>query len=359
MCMNEPSRATRGTQPGAVKPLPAALAGTCRKPPPVWLMRQAGRYLPEYRQVRERVSGFLDLCFTPELAAEVTLQPLRRFPLDAAILFSDILVVPAALGQAVTFVEGEGPRLDPVTDAASLDRLSPARLHETLAPVYDTVARVRTALPAGAALIGFAGAPWTVACYMVEGGGSKDFAAVKAFAFADPAGFDRLIELLVETTAAYLIRQAAAGAEVLQLFDSWAGVLPEAAFRRLVIAPTQRIVERVRAAAPGVPVIGFPRGAGLLYEAYAAETGVDAIGLDPTVPVRWARDRLQGRLPVQGNLDPICLVAGGEAMHRAAATILETLGDGPFVFNLGHGVHLTTPPDHVAALVEQVRSWRS
>jgi len=342
----------------ATKPMVEVLNGTCRRPPPVWLMRQAGRYLPEYRELRARVNGFLDLCFTPALAAEVTLQPLRRYGLDAAILFSDILVVPAALGQPVTFVEGEGPRLDPVTDAAMLGRLSPTRLHDVLAPVYETVDRVKGALPPATTMIGFAGAPWTVACYMVEGGGSKDFAAVKTFAFSDPAGFADLIDLLVETTAAYLTRQIAAGAEVVQLFDSWAGVLPEAAFRRWVIAPTREIVGRVKARVPGVPVIGFPRGAGVLYEAYAAETGVDAVGLDTTVPVRWARERLQTRLPVQGNLDPMLLVAGGAGLSEGVSAILAGLGDGPLVFNLGHGVHLTTPPEHVAALVDAVRGGR-
>jgi uroporphyrinogen decarboxylase len=359
MCTNEPGtgNATMAAQ-ARRKPLTEVLTGGCRRPPPVWLMRQAGRYLPEYRELRAGVNGFLELCFTPALAAEVTLQPVRRYGLDAAILFSDILVVPAALGQPVTFVEGEGPRLDPVADAAGLGRLSPARLHDVLAPVYETVDRVKGALSPETALIGFAGAPWTVACYMVEGGGSKDFAAVRTFAFADPAGFARLVELLVDTTAAYLVRQIAAGAETVQLFDSWAGVLPEAAFRRWVIAPTREIVARVKARAPGVPVIGFPRGAGVLYEAYAAETGVDAVGLDPTVPLAWARDRLQARLPVQGNLDPMLLVAGGTALEEGVSAILAALGDGPLVFNLGHGVHLTTPPEHVGALVEQVRARR-
>jgi len=340
------------------KPFLRALAGETLARPPVWLMRQAGRYLPEYRAVRAGAGSFLDLCYNPELAAEVTLQPIRRYGLDAAILFSDILVVPHALGQALDYVEGEGPKLEPVTDAAGIARLSAGRLHEVLGPVYETVGRVAAALPAETALIGFAGAPWTVATYMVEGGGSKEYGVVKGLAYGEPETFGRLVDLLVEATAAYLLRQIAAGVETVQLFDSWAGVLPEAEFERWVIAPTRRIVDAVRAGAPGVPIIGFPRGAGLLYERYLAGTGVDALGLDTTVPPAWAAKTLQPKAAVQGNLDPVLLLTGGEPMLRAADAITGALGGGPFVFNLGHGVLQKTPPEHVAALVNHLRGGR-
>lgn len=338
------------------KPFLRALAGETLSRPPFWLMRQAGRYLPEYREVRAKAGGFLDLCYTPALATEVTLQPIRRYAMDAAILFSDILVLPHALGQPLAFMEGEGPKLEPVRSSADLLTLDASGLHARLAPVYETVARIRSALPADVALIGFAGSPWTVACYMVEGGGSKEFAAVKGWAYRDPSGFGTLIDLLVDATADYLCRQVEAGAEAVQLFDSWAGVLPEAAFERWVVAPTRRIVERVAARCPGVPIIGFPRGAGVLYERYAAATGVTALGLDTTVPVGWAAARLQRLLPVQGNLDPIELIAGGSSLETAVRAILEGFSGRPFIFNLGHGVVPSTPPEHVAALAALLRA---
>ena len=333
------------------KPLLRALHGEVLALPPVWLMRQAGRYLPEYRALRQRVPGFLDLCFSPELAAEVTLQPVRRFGLDAAILFSDIRVVPHGLGQAVSFREGEGPVLEPMRGAGDLRRLSLDGFAERIAPVCETVDRVATALHGTAALIGFAGSPWTVATYMVEGGTSRDFAAAKRWAFADPAGFGELIDRVVEATIIYLSGQIAAGAEAVQLFDSWAGVLPEPAFRRWVIEPTRRIVEALRENHPRVPIIGFPRGAGLLYRAYFTESGVSALGLDSTVPPLIARKTLQSIGPVQGNLDPLLLVVGGEAMAAAVEGIRRAFAEGPFVFNLGHGIVPETPPEHVSALV--------
>lgn len=335
------------------KPLLRALRGEALAVPPVWLMRQAGRYLPEYRAIRAKVGGFLDLCYTPELATEVTLQPVRRFGMDAAILFSDILVIPHALGQALTFAEGEGPKLDPVRSGTDLARLSADGMSERLAPVYETVSRVRADLPESTTLIGFSGAPWTLACYMVEGGGSKDFAEVKLWAYRDPAGFEALLNLLVEAVSEHLCRQIDAGAEAVQLFDSWAGVLPQELFTRCVIAPTRRIVERVRARHPSVPVIGFPRAAGLLYRAYGAQTGVDAIGLDTTVPIALASQALPQ--PIQGNLDPIALLAGGEAMRREARAILDAFQDRPAIFNLGHGVLPATPPEHVAELLRVIR----
>jgi uroporphyrinogen decarboxylase len=331
------------------KPFLRTLQGGTSRVPPVWLMRQAGRYLPEYRALRAKAPDFLRFCLTPGLATEATLQPIRRFGLDAAILFADILIVPHALGQQVDFREGEGPVLGP------LDKRQPGEVEGRVAPVWETVRRVAAALPKEVALIGFAGAPWTIATYMVEGGSSRDFARVKRRAFAEPEAFALLIDAIVGASVTYLSGQIEAGAEALQLFDSWAGVLPEAEFRRWVIEPTRRIVEALKARHPEVPIIGFPRGAGLLYEAYARESGVDAVSLDPTVPLGWAREHLQARLPVQGNLDPMLLVVGGAPMEQAVQRIREELGRGPLVFNLGHGILPETPPEHVAALVELVR----
>jgi uroporphyrinogen decarboxylase len=336
-------------------PLLSVLNGEVCTPPPLWLMRQAGRYLPEYREVRSGVASFLDLCLTPKLAAEVTLQPLRRFPLDAAIVFSDILVVPYALGQPVTFVEGEGPRLEPVSDAAAIGGLDLNGAMETLAPVYETVDRVVAELPASVPLIGFCGAPWTVATYMVEGAGSKDQAAARRLAYREPETFQRLIDLLVDASAAYLLRQVEAGCRALQIFDSWAGSLPEDEFERWCIAPTRAIVDRVKAEAPAIPIIGFPRGSGPLAERYASKTAVDAIGCDTSLPVGWIRSALQTRLPVQGNLDPILLAAGGPALETRVNWILEVLAEGPFIFNLGHGILPDTPIEHVERLVALVK----
>jgi uroporphyrinogen decarboxylase len=339
----------------ARKPMLRALAGEVMTRPPIWLMRQAGRYLPEYRAVRKNVADFLELCFSPELAIEVTLQPIRRYGFDAAILFCDILVVPYGLGQKVAFREGEGPVLEPVRNVADLASLDPAPVRERLAPVYQAVRGIAAALPLAVALIGFAGSPWTVATYMVEGGTSRDFQTIRLWAYGDPEGFSRLIDLLVTATVEHLSAQIDAGVEIVQLFDTWAGILPEAAFRRFVIEPTRRIVAALSLRHPGVPIIGFPRGAGCLAEAYATETGVTAIGLDATMPLGVARDRLQRLRPVQGNLDPLLLVVGGAAMAAQARAILAALSGGPFVFNLGHGIVPQTPPDHVQRLVDIVR----
>jgi uroporphyrinogen decarboxylase len=322
--------------------------------PPFWLMRQAGRYLPEYREVRRQAANFVEFCLSPDLAVEVTLQPIRRYGMDAAILFSDILIVPHGLGQAVAFREGEGPVLEPLRSAADLARLDAAGLHERVAPVYETVRRLRGVLPPAVTLIGFAGSPWTVATYMVEGRTSRDFARTKRWAYGDPPGFAQLIDRLVDATTAYLSAQVEAGAEVLQLFDSWAGVLPERHFRTWVVEPTRRIVAALRERHPGLPIIGFPRGAGHLYGAYVAETGVDAVSLDTTVPLGAARD-LQRRGAVQGNLDPILVVAGGAALEQGVREIRAALADGPFIFNLGHGIVPETPPEHVARLAELLR----
>jgi uroporphyrinogen decarboxylase len=333
-----------------------ALAGEVLAVPPIWLMRQAGRYLPEYRALRATAPDFLAFCLTPELAAEATMQPIRRFGFDAAIVFSDILVVPHALGQRVGFREGEGPVLDALTGERDVRALEPSRVSERSAPVRETLRQVRAALPDGVALIGFAGAPWTVATYMIEGGSSRDFTRTKRWAFGDPAGFGALIDCLVAATSTYLLGQIEAGAEAIQLFDSWAGVLPEAEFRRWVIEPTRRIAGALKARYPAVPIIGFPRGAGVLYEAYGELAGVDAVSLDSMVPLGWAREHLQKRYAVQGNLDPVQLLAGGAAMAGAARAIVAALRSGPFVFNLGHGILPETPPEHVAALVELVRA---
>ena len=338
----------------ATKPLIKALRGGISEVPPVWLMRQAGRYLPEYRKLRTAAGSFLDLCYDPPNAAEVTLQPVRRFAMDAAILFSDILVVPDGMGQPVAFKEGEGPVLEPVRTAAAISALQVDAVTDRLAPVYETVSLVKAALPDEVALIGFAGAPWTVATYMVEGGSSKDFREIKGLAYRDPAAFDALIERLVTATVAHLLAQIEAGAEAVQLFDTWAGVLPEDGFTRWCIEPAKAIVSALRAGAPGIPVIGFPRGAAFNYERYIAETGVDAVGLDTTVPLDAAA-RLQTQCGVQGNLDPILLVEGGPPMEAAARAIVGALRGGPFVFNLGHGVLPMTPPEHVAALLKVVR----
>ena len=339
------------------KRLLRSLNGETLQRPPFWFMRQAGRYLPEYRETRSRAGDFLSLCYNPDLAIEVTLQPIRRFHMDASILFSDILVIPDALGQPLAYREGEGPVLEPVRNARDLAKLDKGRLHEHLSPVYETVKGLTLALPPEVALIGFAGAPWTVASYMVEGKGSRDFAIAKDWAFRHPDGFAVLIDLLVEATADYLIAQVDAGADVLQIFDTWAGALSETQFRRWSLKPTAEIVKRVRARHPNVPIIGFPRGVGASYLDYIRETGLNAVSLDTSVPLTWARDQIQRHVAVQGNLDPLLVVAGGTQMRREATRILETLSGGPFIFNLGHGFVPQTPPEHVAELSELIRNF--
>jgi uroporphyrinogen decarboxylase len=338
------------------KPLLRALAGEALSRPPVWLMRQAGRYLPEYREVRASARDFLDFCYRPELAVEVTLQPLRRFPLDAAILFSDILVVPDALGVAVRFVEGEGPRLDPIRDAAGLDRLDDSRLHLHLASVYDTIRRLRTALPPRVALIGFAGAPWTLAAYVVEGQGSKEFLVARALARQHPDLFARLIERLSLAVIAFLDGQIRAGVEVVQLFDSWAGVLPPAERRRWCTEPTARIVRELRRRHPSIPIICFPRGIGAAHAEYAAMVSPDGLGLDTTVPLEWATATLPAGLCLQGNLDPVLLLEGSTAMLSEADAILAARRGRPHIFNLGHGVLPMTDPAAVARLVDHLQT---
>ncbi len=342
----------------AEKLLLRSLKGERLARPPVWLMRQAGRYLPEYREIRAKAGSFLDLCYNPRLAAEVTLQPIRRFGFDAAILFSDILVVADGLGQKVGFEEGRGPVLDALKGGGDLAKLGLDGFHHKLAPVYETVATIKAALPVETALIGFAGAPWTVASYMIEGGSSRDYAKAKSWIYQRPQDFAALMELLVEATGQYLIRQIQAGAEVVQLFDSWAGALAHAEMVRWCLEPAKAIVARVRMAHPEVPFILFPRGIGAGYLDFARAKVGNGLSLDSSVPLEWAWTQLQGQVALQGNLDPQLLVAGGPMMRVAAGRILQTLGRGPFVFNLGHGIVPETPPEHVAELVKLVREWR-
>ena len=341
------------------KPLLRALRGEVCVPPPFWLMRQAGRYLPEYRELRKKAGSFLDFCYSPELAVEASLQPWHRFCPDGVIVFSDILVLVDALGVSITFEEGEGPILKPLDWRALPLDLKLSKLHRHLAPVYETLGRLKAELSGtSATLIGFAGAPWTIATYMVEGGASRSFQQTKAFRDQEPAAFGKLIETLVEAVAVHLINQAEAGAECLQLFDSWAGALEGEAFERWCIAPTRAIVGKLRSAFPDVPVIGFPRGAGGHYLDYARCTGVNAVSLDESISLGFARDELQPLVAVQGNLDPEALVEGGARLKREAEAILRALGDGPFVFNLGHGVRKETNPEHVAELASLIRGWR-
>ncbi len=332
--------------------------GVALTPPPVWFMRQAGRYLPEYKRTRVEAGSFLDLCYNPRLAAEVTLQPIRRYGFDAAILFSDILVVPDALGQGVRFVEGEGPQLDSIRAAEGLVVLKPGGAHRKFAIVAETVQRLRQDLPAETALIGFCGAPWTVATYMVEGAGSKDQAAARLWAYRDPPGFQKLIDILVAASVEYLCLQVQAGADALQIFDTWAGSLAEHEFERWVVAPTKAIVAGVKAQYPKVPILGFPRGAGASAFSYAEATGVQGISCDTAMPLREIQRTLSGKTVVQGNLDPLLLVAGGDAMDQRIDEIVEALAMNPFIFNLGHGIIPETPPENVARALARLRRAR-
>jgi uroporphyrinogen decarboxylase len=337
-----------------IKTLLATVKGQRQERPPLWIMRQAGRYLPEYRAIRETVGTFLDLCYSPDLATEVTLQPLRRFDLDAAILFSDILVIPDALGQTVSFETGEGPRLQPI-DPKELGKLKAEGFLEHLAPVFETLGRIKAALAPDKTLIGFCGSPWTVATYMIAGRGSPDQAAARVFALTQPEAFKALIDILVEASIAYLVAQFKAGADVVQLFESWALNLDEPQFASYVIGPNRRIVAGVRAQIPDAPIIGFPRGAAALLPAYAAQTGVNALGLDYMMPVGFAQTALPSSLPVQGNLDPLRLLAGGEQMEARIEQIIAGFAGRPHIFNLGHGIVPETPIEHVAALVDLVK----
>jgi uroporphyrinogen decarboxylase len=335
------------------QPLLAVLRGDRRDPPPMWLMRQAGRYLPEYRALRAEKGGFLDLVYDPAAAAEVTLQPLRRFAFDGAILFSDILIVPYALGQNLWFETGEGPRLAPKMVDAGLDDLQPAL--ERLLPVYETVKLVKAALAPQTTFLGFAGSPWTVATYMIAGQGSREQAEARQLAYDDPGKMNAILDAIASVTVDYLSGQIQAGVEAVQLFDSWSGSLAPAQFERFVIARNAWIVDQLRKRHPDTPIIGFPKGAGGKLGAYARETGCDAIGLDETVDPLWANRELPAGLPVQGNLDPLALMAGGEPLRDATHRLLDALGDRPHIFNLGHGIGQHTPIAHVERLVELVK----
>jgi len=341
------------TMPG---PLLETLLGSNLGRRPIWLMRQAGRYLPEYRALRADKGGFLELVYDSAAATEITIQPVRRFGFDGAILFSDILIVPHAMGQTLEFLAGEGPRLSPRLIDATLETLT--AVPERLAIIYDTVAQVRAALDTRTTLLGFAGSPWTVATYMVAGEGSRDQHDTRALAYGDPAGFQAIIDAITTVTIEYLSGQIIAGAEGVQLFDSWSGSLAPREFERWVIAPNARIVAALHDLHPGVPVIGFPKGAGEKLPAYARETGVAAVGVDETIDPVWAAGALPDGLPVQGNLDPLLLLAGGDALDEGARAVLEAFAGRPHVFNLGHGIGQFTPIAHVERLLAVVRDWR-
>lgn len=337
------------------KPLLRVLSGESLPRPPIWMMRQAGRYLPEYRETRAKAGGFLDLCYTPALAAEVTLQPIRRFGFDAAILFSDILVVPDALGQPVRFEEGEGPRLDPLDSPKDFSRLRASLDLDRLAPIFEAIRLIKADLPADVTFLGFCGAPWTLATYMIAGRGTDDQAPARLFAYRNPEAFEELIDLLVDSSVTYLCAQLDAGVDAVQIFDSWAGILPAHEFRRWTIDPIARITAGVRAVHPDAKIIGFPRGAGSLYVDFATYAGVDAVSLDTTVDPNWARQAIQSIKPVQGNLDPLVLIAGGRALDEGVDAILSSLAHGPLIFNLGHGITPQTPIAHVEQMLARVR----
>lgn len=339
----------------ATKPFIDVLSGQRQAVPPMWMMRQAGRYLPEYREVRAKAGGFLDLCFNPELAAEVTLQPIRRFGFDAAIIFSDILVIPYALGRSVRFEVGEGPRLEPLDDPAKVATLAAQADFGKLKPVFDALRIVRGALDPKIALIGFCGAPWTVATYMVAGHGTPDQAPARMMAYRHPEAFAKIIDVLVDNSIAYLLAQLEAGANALQIFDTWAGVLPPAEFARWSTEPTRRIVEGVRAKVPDAKIVGFPRGAGAQLPGYVEETGVNAVSIDWTAEPAFIRERVQSRVAVQGNLDPLALITGGAALDRAVDNVLANFAQGRFIFNLGHGIQPETPIAHVEQMLKRVR----
>jgi uroporphyrinogen decarboxylase len=339
----------------STKPVVRVLEGGTNATPPIWLMRQAGRYLPEYRAIRERCGSFLDLCFNPKLAAEVTVQPIHRFGFDAAILFSDILVIPHALGQRVSFEAGEGPRLEAIDGPAALARLNQTIDHDALAPIYETIGLVKAQLSAETTLLGFCGAPWTLATYMVAGFGASEQIPARLFGYRHPAAFAELIDRLATASAGYLIRQFKAGVDAVQIFDTWSGVLPPAEFEKWCIEPCAKIVAAVRSEIPDAKIIGFPRAAATKLSRYVDEVPVNAVGLDWMLDLDFARDRIQSQRPVQGNLDPLVLLAGGEALDRQIDAILAAFAPRPFIFNLGHGILPETPIAHVERLIKRVR----
>lgn len=347
-----------GSKPRHASKLINVLNGHVEAIPPIWLMRQAGRYLPEYRALRAKAGSFLDLCYDPDLAAEATLQPIRRYDFDAAILFADILLVPHALGQNLSFAQGEGPRLDPVIEPGILDTFRSRNIHETLKPVYETLMKVRAALAPDKALIGFAGAPWTVATYMLAGGPNDDPPALRRLWYENPEFISGLIDILVDATVDYLTAQIDAGADCVQLFDTWAGGMPERATRELSLEPLRRIAGRVKSARPDTSVILFPKGVGPLLREYAAIEAADAVGIDFATPAGFARSAISNNAAIQGGLDPMLVVKGGEEMENGARRLIEAFHGAPYIFNLGHGLTPETPPEHVARLVEVVRAGR-
>jgi len=348
----------RLSQSPAVKPFMEVLSGRRQSVPPVWMMRQAGRYLPEYRELRAKAGGFLDLCFNPEWAAEVTLQPIRRFGFDAAIIFSDILVIPHALGRSVRFEVGEGPRLDPLDTPEKIATLATIADFTKLEPVFEALRRVRAELDPKTALIGFCGAPWTVATYMVAGQGTPDQGPARMLAYREPDAFAKIIDVLVENSIQYLLGQLAAGADALQIFDTWAGILPPREFQRWSVEPTRRIVEGVRAKVPNAKIIGFPRGAGAQLPLYVGRTGVDGVSIDWAAEPSLIRERVQSHVAVQGNLDPLALIAGGAALDRAVDDALANYASGRYIFNLGHGIQPETPIAHVEQMLKRVRDYK-
>jgi uroporphyrinogen decarboxylase len=352
-----PSRNQHLNRIHPVKPILEVLSGRRQPVPPIWMMRQAGRYLPEYRALRAKAGGFLDLCFTPEYAAEVTLQPIRRFNFDAAIIFSDILVIPHALGRSVRFEAGEGPRLDPLDTPEKVETLAALADFKGLEPVFEALRRVRGELDPKIALIGFCGAPWTVATYMVAGQGTPDQAPARMMAYRHPEAFGKIIDVLVENSIQYLLGQLKAGADALQIFDTWAGVLPPREFACWSTEPTRRIVEGVRREVPDAKIIGFPRGAGALLPGYVEATCVDAVSIDWTAEPSLIRERVQDRVAIQGNLDPLALIAGGAALDRAIDDVLSNFAGGRLIFNLGHGILPETPIAHVEQMLKRVRAY--
>ncbi len=349
---------TLSTEAPEKKLLMQALKGKFTSQVPFWLMRQAGRYLPEYRELRRKAGSFLDLCFDPDMAAEITLQPINRFDIDAAILFSDILVVPYALGQNLDFVEGEGPRLGAFQTIQSFGEIDFDVFNKKLQPVYETINLVKKNLAPEKTFIGFAGGPWTVACYMVQGRGDEEFINTKKFAFSHPEEFDHLIETLVMATSNYLLEQIKIGVDAVQIFDSWAGLLPELYFDRWVIKPTKKIVNNIHKIYPGFPIIGFPRRAGFLYSQYAERSGVRCVGLDQYLSLGQAIRTFGSKVTLQGNLDPVLLLAGGKALEIETRRILETAGAANFIFNLGHGIIKETPPEHVFQLANILKEYQ-
>lgn len=338
------------------KPLLATLHGKTTSIPPLWFMRQAGRYLPEYRKVRNNAGSFLEVCYTPKLAAEVTLQPIRRFKLDAAILFSDILVVPDALGLSVAFKEGEGPVLDKISTESDLHTLHLSTIETYLSPVYEAIGLIKAELPQKTALIGFAGSPWTVATYMIEGKSNRDFILSKTMAYSNPQLLEKLIQIIIEATIIHLDAQIKAGVEVIQLFDSWSGILTEDYFKKWIIEPTRIIVERIHALHPSIPIIGFPKGASLHYKDYVKDTKIDAVSIDQYLPLSWVSENIPLNIPLQGCLDPVLLLGKKEPLKERILQIKQEFCNRPFIFNLGHGILPQTPIENVEFMIETVRS---